>query len=158
MTTLTHSGVDGQFLSATSGASGISYCDDDCVLFSGISDALAFSRSIGSSFIATGTNQQINVAECGAHDSIIDLGRGLSLSFYELDDATLIPAAYLQINNFEQDATGRVHVLTGPGQTATVIADAHGTGSYLTLSGQYGGIVHFANDPVANLTAHLVTS
>jgi hypothetical protein len=153
MTTLTHSGIDNQIMSATSGSSNISECSGDLVLFSGISDALSFSRSIGSAFICSGTDQTLSVAECGIDDSIYDLGKGLNLSFYFLGDEAVIRAAYLQVYGFGWDTAGKVHVI--PGQTASVSADGRG-GSYLTLGGDRGGIVHFAGDPVANLQAHIV--
>jgi hypothetical protein len=152
MTTINNSLID-----AGAAVNSFEYCTGDCVLFSGIASALAFSRSIGDSFIATGTNQQINVAECGRDDSIYDLSHGLQLTFYSLEEQSVISAAYLKVVGFGDDTTGKVQLNAALGQTATVTPDGKG-GSLLNIGGAYGGVVHFAGDPVANLKAHIVTS
>src|SRR5579859_876445 len=66
----------------SSGDGGVSY-NNSTVNFSGISDALAFTNCTGSTFIATGTNQNLAADFAGA-DTIVDHGQGLTLSFFAL--------------------------------------------------------------------------
>jgi hypothetical protein len=53
-------------------------------------DALAFSRSEGSTFITTGTDQQLACDECGMDDAIYDEGHGLTLSFFLLTGGGMV--------------------------------------------------------------------
>ena len=149
MPALIHSGVDDTFLLATSGSSSGSYDNNDVILFSGVNDNLSFSRSEGTSVIAIGTDQFISAAEEGG-DAIYDLGKGLTLSFFELG------APDLKVYGFQNDPTGKVEIGTAFGQTATTTPDGHG-GTLLNLGNfNYGGTVDFVHDPMKNLAAHLV--
>lgn len=132
----------------SSGDGGVSY-NNSIVNFSGINDALGFDKCTGSTFIATGTNQNL-AADFAGMDTIADHGQGLTLSFFAL-------SGLITVDDFASDLTGRVIVKTDVGQTASMSSDGNG-GTMLALSGQYGGTVDFANDPMSNLAAHLVTN
>jgi hypothetical protein len=115
---------------------------------------------MGDAFIATGTNQQISAAECGIDNFIYDMGKGLTLSFYQLEQGpdTMQSSDLAVIGFGTTDQTGIVRIISGL-QTASVTTDHHG-GSWLTIGGapNVGGMVHFVNDPAANLQAHIVVS
>lgn len=145
-------GITNQFISLDS-SDLINVCQSDCVTFSGISDFLTVDRSMGMAFITTGTNQSVEFNECGSDNHIYDLGKGLSLTFDAPGGRGMISAADLTVVGFAQDFAGIVHLQ--PLQTEIITPDGRG-GSFLDLgTSSAGGIVHFANDPVANLTAHI---